>query len=70
MMSPEPRYLQKSFVNSLSFCCGMMLLNYLKELDFSPFEPFLMVFYCCFQIRHLLMLIPFDELISIMDKTW
>ena len=51
--------LKKSFVNSLSFLCDMMLLNFLKELVFGPFELVLMVFCCSFQIRHLLMLIPF-----------
>ena len=50
---------KKSFVNSLSFLFGMMLLNLLKGLVFGPFEIFFMVFYCSFQRSHFLMLIPF-----------
>ena len=34
----------KSFVNSLSFLCDLMLLNCLRELVFGPFEPFLIFF--------------------------
>ena len=34
----------KSFVNSLSFLCDLMLLICLEELVFGPFEPFLIFF--------------------------